>query len=208
VSELVLVGRSSSHFTRTARIFAAELGVPYAFRPVFDIQSMERTTYDGNPALKVPVLVDEQGALFGTENICREIVRRSGRAGDAVLRGQVASRVVHNAEELTLHVMASEVTFIMAKLAGDPRLLPPKVVRSVENALTYLDENLAEILAALPPERAVSFLEAALFCTLTHLPFRQVLDVTPWARLGEFSRLYGQRESARTTEYRFDAAPS
>ena len=37
VEPVELVGRSSSHFTRTARIFALELGVPHTFRPVFDI---------------------------------------------------------------------------------------------------------------------------------------------------------------------------
>ena len=30
--DIVLVGRSSSHFTRVARIFALELGVPHSFR--------------------------------------------------------------------------------------------------------------------------------------------------------------------------------
>src|SRR5579859_2021535 len=122
--DVVLVGRSSSHFTRTAQIFARELGVPYAFRPVLDITATDAAAYADNPALKVPILVDERGPLFGTENICREIVRRSGQRPAVVLRGDVSERVVANAEELTLHVMSNEVTLILAKMAGDPRLAP------------------------------------------------------------------------------------
>jgi glutathione S-transferase len=205
MTALVLVGRSSSHFTRTARIFALDLSVPHTFRPVIDILSTEASTFAGNPALKVPVLVDEQGALFGTENICAEIARRSGRRPSVVLRGDVRDRVVANAEEMVLHVMSSEVTLIMAKIAGDARLAPPKVARSVENALLWLDDHLDAVVAALPNDRAISFVEVALFCTLTHLPFRQVTDPTPFARLVDFAARFGERESARTTEYRFDA---
>src|SRR4051794_6767221 len=107
MTELVVVGRSSSHFTRTARIFALELGVPHAFRPVFDLAALDAEAYAGNPALKVPVLLTEEGPLLGTENICRELVRRSGRGAEVVLRGAVADRIVANAEELALHAMAT-----------------------------------------------------------------------------------------------------
>ncbi|MCL2449970.1 MAG: hypothetical protein FWD17_13570 [Polyangiaceae bacterium] len=40
----------------------------------------------------MPVLVDDRGPLFGTENIVREIVRRSGRGAEVVLRGDVTDR--------------------------------------------------------------------------------------------------------------------
>jgi glutathione S-transferase len=206
MSHLTLVGRSSSHFTRTARIFALELGVQHTFRPVFDITSLEAADYAGNPALKVPILVDDDGPLFGTENICHDLVRRSGQSSHVVMRGGVRDRVVANAEELTLHVMSAEVSLIMAKVAGDARLAPPKVSRSIENSLRHLDANVDAMLAALPADRALSFVEVALFCVLTHLPFREVMDVAPWARLGDFSRRFGERDSARRTEYRFDAA--
>src|SRR4051794_16783286 len=43
----VLVGRSSSHFTRTARIFALELGVPHGFRPVLDMATLDLAAYGG-----------------------------------------------------------------------------------------------------------------------------------------------------------------
>lgn len=206
MTDLVLVGRSSSHFTRTARLFALELGVAHAFRPVLDITSLEAASYAGNPALKMPVLVDGDGPLFGTENICRELSRRSEVGVPIVLRGDIADRLVANAEEMTLHVMATEVSLIMASLGGDGREAPPKLLRSLENGLTYLNDSLDRVLCALPADRALSFLEAALFCAVTHLPFRQVLEVACYERLGAFCEQFGKREGAKQTEYRFDAA--
>jgi glutathione S-transferase len=205
MTDLALVGRSSSHYTRTARIFALELGVPHAFRPVLDILSPDPATYADNPALKVPVLVDADGPLYGTENICRELARRSPLRSRTVLRGDLADRLVANAEEMTLHVMSSEVTLILAKMAGNDRLAPPKVQRSLENALRYLDEHVDLALAALPSDRVLSFLEAALYAVVTHLPFRQVLDVAGYERLAAFCRSFGERESAHQTVYHFDA---
>lgn len=205
MNSITLVGRSSSHFTRLARIFALELGVPHTFRPVFDITTLDSAAYADNPALKIPILVDDRGPLFGAENICRELVRRSGRGAEVVMRGDVSDRVVVNAEELTLHVMATEVVLIMAKMGGDVSLAPPKASRSIENSLQYLDENIDRVLSVMPPTRVLSFVEVALYCVVTHLPFRDVMNVTRWVRLGDFRARFGERESARNTEYRFDA---
>lgn len=209
MSPPLLVGRSSSHFTRTVRVFAHELAVPYAFRPVLDVTVVDSAPYADNPALKIPVLVDEHGPLFGTENICRELLARSAAASKptkVVMRGDVHDRRVANAEELTLHVMTSEVSLILAKITGDVRMAPPKVTRSIENCLGWLDEQVDAVLAALPPDRAFSFVEVALFCVMTHLPFREVLDVAPWPRLVAFAQRFGERESAKATAYRYDAA--
>lgn len=203
---ITLVGRSSSHFTRVTRIFALELAVPHAFQPVLDIATLDAAAYADNPALKIPILVDERGPLFGAENICREIVRRSGLASEVILRGDVADRVLANVEELTLHVMSAEVGLIMAKLAGDVAHAPPKTLRSIENSLRYLDQNIGVALEAMPPTRALSFVEVALFCVVTHLPFREIMNVTPWPRLVDFCKRFGERDGARSTPYRFDAA--
>lgn len=191
-------------------MFALELGVEHSFRPVFDITSLEAAEYADNPALKIPILVDEGGPLFGSDNVCRELSRRAASRGSmlakSVLRGEVRARVVENAEELTSHVMSCEVNLIMAKMGGVA--LPPKVLRSVEGCLDWLDANLDAVLGALPSDRTVSFVEVAVFCVVTHLPFRDVMDVSPWPRLVAFARTFGQRESARATEYRFDRAAS
>jgi glutathione S-transferase len=204
MTDLVVVGRSSSHFTRTVRIFALELGVPHAFRPVFDLTALDAETYAGNPALKVPVLVTPDGPLFGSENICRELVRRSGRGAEVVLRGAVADLRVANVEELALHAMSTEVSLIVSRLTGDARLAPPKLERSLDGSLRHLDDHLDEALAALPAPRLLSFLEVAVFCLVTHLPFREIRSVDGYPRLVEFCRGFGGRAGARATEYAFD----
>jgi glutathione S-transferase len=196
---LTIVGRRSSSYTRVARIFALELGVQHDFKPVFDLTTLDEKAYAGNPALKIPVLVDETGPLYGTENVCRELARRADRK--VVMRGDSADRLIANAEEMMLHVMSSEVSLIMAKITG--AAAPPKVVRSIENCLCYLDENVEEVLRRMP--EGLSFFEVSLFCVVTHLPFRNVMDVSAWARLRDFCKRFGERDSARNTEYRFDA---
>jgi hypothetical protein len=69
-----------------------------------------------------------------------------------------------------------------------------------------LDEAIEKVVAELPPDRSVSFLEAALFCVVTHLEFREILDVAHLPRLGAFCSSFAARESARATPFHFDAA--
>jgi len=202
MTPVTIVGRSSSHYTRVTRIFALELEIAHGFQPVLDIMSTDVGVYADNPALKVPILVDEDGPLFGTENICRALVRRAARESDVVLRGDVAHRLVANAEEMTLGIMSTEVAIIMARTTGGAP--GPKALRSIENSLTFLDQNVDALLAALPAHRALSFVETAIFCVLRHLPFREVMDVAPWKRLNAFGERFAERESARATTFHFD----
>lgn len=202
-----LLGRSSSHFTRVARIFALELGVSHGFRPVLDLTARDPGAYADNPALKLPVLVDERGPLFGTENICRALLRRAGKTvASVIMRGDVTDRAVANAEELTLHAMSSEVALIMANVAGTGHLAPPKVAASLHNCLGYLEQTLDATLEALPVSRAFSFFEVALFCLVTHLEFRELLDPSQLQGLHDFCLRFGERASAQATPYRFDTA--
>ena len=177
---------------------------------MLDLTSVEAADYGGSPALKVPVLLDasqpDEPWLIGTENICVHLVRLSGKRASVVMRGDVQERVVLNAEELTLHVMQSEVALIMAKIAGDARLAPPKVSRSIENSLSHLDRTIDAALAALPEGRAFSWLEVSLFSLLRHLPFREVMGIDAYPRLVAFAGAFEARESARATGFRYDAA--
>ena len=203
-SSPVLVGRSSSHFTRTARIFALELAVAHRFQPVLDFGSQDPATFADNPALKIPIWLDEHGPLYGTENICRELARRSGHRDRAVLRGDIGDRLVANAEELVLHAMSSQVTLIMTATADAPA--PPKVRPSLNNALGFLDRHLDAVRAALPAQRLVSFFEIALYCLVIHLTFRQTLDPSGYDRLQAFCRELDARPAMQATSDRFDAA--
>ena len=59
--------------------------------------------------------------------------------------------------------------------------------------------------AALPADRDLSYLEATLFCLVTHLEFRGVVPVAPYPALANFCASFAQRASARETAYHFDA---
>lgn len=199
-----IVGRSSSHFTRAVRIVALELGVPHTFRPVLDLKSTDPGNYADNPALKIPVWIDDRGPLFGSENIYAELVRVSGRRADVVLRGDVHDRLVQNVEETTVHAMNADVGLVVAKFLDPARPVADKLVRSLEGSLAYLDAHLDGALAALPAARSFSTLEVGLFCVLEHLPFREVADVSAFTRLAAFCDTWRRRESAIATAYRFD----
>ncbi|HVT09909.1 MAG TPA: glutathione S-transferase N-terminal domain-containing protein [Polyangia bacterium] len=208
---VTLVGRSSSHFTRAARMFALDLGVPVAFRAVLDMTVTDPAAYGDNPALKVPVLIDAAGPLFGTENICRELARRSGRRERVVLRGDLADRLLANAEEMVTHAMQTDVNLVIQAMSSPAAGVPvtgaaAKPRRSLENALAFLDQHVDGAIAALPADRLVSFFETALYCLVTHLPWRKVMPVDAYARLTAFCAAYGTRASAAATAYRFDAA--
>lgn len=202
---LTLTGRSSSHFTRTARMFAHECGVSYRFRPVLDLMSRTSADYGDNPALRLPVLELEDGPLFGTSNICRELARRGSRALRVVWPEQLHDRLAMNAQELVLQGMSSVVVMIMsgAQPAGS---YADKARQSLTDSLTWLEARLPEVLRALPAERDLSFLEVSSFCFIEHLGFRKVLDVSQYSELSAFCRVYGARDSARATAYKFDAA--
>ena len=205
MNEPVLVGRSSSHFTRLARVFAVELDVPHVFRPVLDLTTLDPSAYGDNPALKIPVLIDDEGPLYGAENVCGQLTRLAKARQRVVLRGDVSDRLVVNAEELTMHAMSSEVSLIMARGPNGEKTEPPKVRQSLQNCLEWLDQRWDQVLGRLPDDRTISIVEAALFCLVTHLPFRQIADVSGYARLGAFCNGFGERPGAVQTQYRFDA---
>jgi glutathione S-transferase len=209
-AKTTIVGRSSSHFTRIPRIFAAEAGVDYAFRPVFDILSLDPADYAGNPALKLPVLETPDGSWFGALNVCRELVRRSHRRPRVVWPEDLVQPLLANAQELVLHAMATEVSLIMPKVAKQEGggAHTAKMTRSLENVLLWLDGNVASALAGLPGERDLSYLEASLFCLVTHLEFREVVPTEPYPALRRFRDEFGRRPSAAATQYRFDEPPS
>src|SRR5689334_912784 len=99
LSKPVLTGRSSSHFTRIARIFAAELRTDYSFRVVRDLMSSDPADYGGNPALRIPVLQTSRGVWFGALNASRELWRQSGSKARVVWPEDLDTPVLANAQE-------------------------------------------------------------------------------------------------------------
>jgi glutathione S-transferase len=220
-TSVTLVGRSSSVFTRVARIFAAELAVAYAFRVVPDLLSREPRDYAGNPALRLPVLETGQGAWFGALSICRQLRRLSTRRMAMAWPEDFEQPLLANAQELTLQAMASEVTLIMNQLAGTGESEHQrKLEDSLIGSLGWLDRNIAlarEALARdalhragllggeLPGAPWLSYFEVTLFCLVTHLEFRSVVPTAGYAQLREFCGDFGERRSALETGYRFDS---
>jgi glutathione S-transferase len=205
-SEPKLVGRSSSHFTRVARIFAAELAVPYSFRVLRNLSSLDVADYAGNPALRIPILECATGSWFGTLNICRELSRQSQRSLHLIWPEDLRVSLLSNAQELTVQAMTTEVALVMASLAGEnlASAQHTKQHASLLNQLEWLNRNVDATLTALPECRNLSYFEVTLFCLVTHLEFRNVVSLSPYAALLEFCERFGERESARQTAFAFD----
>jgi hypothetical protein len=203
----IIIGRSSSHSTRVARIFAAELGVGHSLQVVPDLMSRDAADYGGNPALKLPSLKTPRGVWFGALNICRELSRQSSLGRRIIWPEHLEQPLPANAQELVIQAMATEVTLIMAGLGGSGEGSPAqaKMRESLQNSLAWLEANASQALAMLPLGRDLSYLEVSLFCLITHLEFRQVLPMADYRSLTLLCQSFASRPSAIQTQYRFDA---
>jgi glutathione S-transferase len=205
----VLVARSSSHFSRIARIYAAELGVECVFEPVFDIKATQASVFADNPLLRVPSLRTPEGTWFGSIGVCRELARRATPRGRLLWPEDLSSALGANAHEVTLDALGTGVTIIMARVAGftDDAPLLEKPFARLHGALDWLEANLDAAIASLP-ERQLSFLEVSAFCFLTHLEFRQLGSLASHPTLRAFCAAFGAKDCARTTPYYFDKPPA
>jgi glutathione S-transferase len=205
-----LFGRSSSHFTRVAAMFACELGITHERTPLLDMNSRNRFDYGGNPALKLPALQVNGAMLFGAENICRKL-SELGHATRIVWPEELKSNQARNAQELIWHSMSAQVQLVMgtrvAKLPIE-NVFFDKLLEGLRNSLAWLDGNWSHIHEALPSPRDVSLLEVTLFCLVEHLAFRQTVSLEPYENLRAFTAKYGQRRSAQRTPFQFDAPQS
>jgi len=200
--QTTIIGRSSSHFTRVVRIFAAELSVEYTYDIVRDLTSADSSIYGGNPALKIPILKNAHGTWYGAQPICRELQRQSRNNLQIVWPEQLADDLASNAQELVLHSMSTGVSLIMSKIGGSAA--HPKLDISLDNSLRWLESNVTSVVNNLPA-RDLSFLEVTLFCLLTHLEFREIRKLDDYASLRKFCETFGQRASALATPFRYDA---
>ncbi len=205
-SQLTITGRSSSHFTRVVRIFATELDIAYHFQIVPDLMSSSTEAYAGNPALRIPILHTERDEWFGSLNICHELARRSSKNLVIVWPEQFDKPLLANAQELTLQAMATEVTLVMAtsaKVEAENKFVA-KYRTGLINSVEWLDRHASQVLAELPSQRQLSFLEVSLYCLVTHLEFRKVLSMSKYDALNQFAAAFAKRQSVQSTEYYFD----
>jgi glutathione S-transferase len=210
MNSLQIVGRRSSHFTRVARIFAEELGLSYEVVPVYDMAAQDPAIYANNPALKLPILRVGEEVVFGTENICRAMADRAQESVAIVWPEQLRSNVSRNAQELVWHCMTTQVQIVfgtaIARLPAE-NLYFEKARLGYAGALSWLDAHLSDALNALPASRQLSLFEAALFCMIEHLHFRQTLPVAQYSKIEAFRQAFATRPSAQRTAYQFDVPP-
>lgn len=201
-----LHGRSSSHFTRIPRIFAAELEVDLEFHPIRDLMSADAEDYGGHPALKMPTLHTDAGILFGSLPICRELAQCSELSLDIVWPEDLRRPVASNAQELVLTAMSNEIGLVMGKATGVPadNAHQMKLRASLIGAMDWLELNFVRAIDTLPPERDLSFLEISLFCLLEHLEFREVLSLDAHPTLRMFAQRFALKRSAKATGFKFD----
>lgn len=209
MDDTIIVGRSSSLFTRVARIFAGELGVPYAFDIVSDLRSRNRDDYAGNPALKIPILRRSGELVFGTLNICRTLAQGAPVDSTAVSWPEDLRRIpLRNAHELTQAAMTTEVSLIMARHAGvaDDNGYVLKLRESLSGTLGWLDDLLEADENAFHTRDRLSYLEVSLYCLVAHIEFRDLLDTSSYGALRAFGDRFGERAAVRDTPFKFDAA--
>ena len=201
-----LYGRSSSHFTRIPRIFAAELEVEIEFELIRDLMSTDPGHYGEHPALKMPTLQSVDGAWFGSLPICRELARHSGLNLNIVWPEDLDRPDSSNAQELVLTAMATEVGLIMGTASGvaSDNAHQAKQRASLLGAMAWLEGNATRALGTLVPERDLSFLEVSLFWLVEHLEFREVLSLDAYPELRGFAQRFAARSSAKSTAFRFD----
>lgn len=210
MTQLRLIGRSSSHFTRLPRMLAEELGIAHEFVPIYDMTALDASNYADNPALKLPILRSSAGVLFGAQNICRALAESAGRSRDVVWPEDLQDHLSRNAQELVWHCMGAQVQLVfglaVAKLPED-NVYFAKARTGLRNALEWLDRHLHEALDALPPSRRLSLFELSLFCTVEHVQFRSTVAMDPYSALRRFALEYAERSSAQRTVYRLDLPP-
>ncbi|MDQ2641728.1 MAG: hypothetical protein M3Y79_14245 [Pseudomonadota bacterium] len=202
-----IFGRRASLYTRIALLFAEALHVPWRLTHIPDMTSLAAAAYGGNPALKLPVLRAGEGMVLGTENICRTLAAKAAqqRHVHVVWPDHLPDLLSRNAQELVWHCSNAQVQLAMGTILSG---LPPeniyfvKARTGMQGALAWLDRNLDELVAALPPERELSLFEASLFCLMEHLVFRPTLAVAPYSRLNAFVDVFAKRDAARATIYR------
>lgn len=207
----LIIGRQSSHYTRVVRMLAIELGLDCALRPIHDLLSEDPATFGGNPALKLPALrLDDGAVVWGSGKACRALARLAeGGEARVFWPEQAHTPLLMNAHELAAHAMAMQVEVVFHEIVAKrpPDAASRKRRASLVGSLAWLDGHLAGIRAGFPVGSLPLF-ELQLFALLEHLPFRNPMDMEGWPALRGFATEWRARPSAQATPYRFDAPDS
>jgi glutathione S-transferase len=205
VSKPIIVGRSSSHFTRVVRIFAHECELSYDLQVVAGLMDTSPQAFGGNPGLKLPNLLVDGDVVFGALNSSKVVAELGHARPRIVWPEQVSTRLAANAQEVLAQAMTTEVIWLMSNAAGaGESSYANKLKASLAGALNWLDVHLERVIDELPV-RDASYLEVCLFCLAEHVEFRQVMSLEGLPALMQFRRQWAQRDSSQLTSFRFDA---
>lgn len=188
-----------------ALIFAEEAGIEYELILLNDLIATNPESYSGNPTLRIPVLRVSDQVLFGTRNICRMLARRSTWPLHIVWPENLTNILLMNAQEIIWQSMITQVQLLMVVDFGKPvkdNQFFAKALTAFEGSLLWLDRNVTDIIAALPPDRTISMLEVGLYCLVEHLQFAPTVPIEEHSSLLTFARAFGMRTSAQRTAFR------
>lgn len=197
---LELFGRPGSHFTRLPRLFAHDLGVTYAFRPVPDMRSHDPAEYGGHPGLKLPTLRTAAGPVFGAENICRWLAANAATPRKVVWSDGVERA---NRQEMVWLGMNAQVQILVStRVFGLPKTHPyvEKQYVGLLGIIYWLNNNFSED-EMYSEEDCISLLEYSLFSLVDHICFRSTIDVEAFDQLAAFRLKFAERSCARATPY-------
>lgn len=210
MSTIQIVGRRGSHFTRTVRIVAHELGVPYELVPIYDMKQLEADAYADNPALKLPILRRGESSLFGALNICRAVAESVGATAQIEWPEDRSDDLARNAQELVWHAMAAQVQLVVGILIGKlpaDNIFFVKARTGLEGSLQWLDAHFQEVLEGRRPTAHFGIFEVSMFCLIEHVRWRGTATVDGCPRLIAWAADYATRPSACATAYEIDTPP-
>ena len=193
-----VVQRSSVAAARTSRAACRSSRVSSAWSTHSSRSSTccrtTRSATPGNPALKLPVLKLEDGSWFGQLNACRALARRVDRRPAIVWPEQLAGRNAPTHRSSCSRAWQRGESDHRRALAFCSRRSRDEGTRQPGGQRRLLDEHLDAALSELPAGRDLSFFETTLFCFITHLQFREVMQIDRHQNLLSFCAKFGDRE--------------
>ena len=187
-----LFATPKSHFSRKVRLLLDHLELPYELVDVGDVSSGDSSLFDGNPALGVPVLEDDEVWMLESDHIASYLVRTYD-PGD---RFDVLTESVDllNARAVMNNIMANEVKLILAERGGldpSPHAYFQKALKSIELGLSWL-----EAWSSLLKSENPGYAEFHLISLWEHLELYQLTELN-YPRLQELAEQLGHLETVR-----------
>lgn len=183
-----------SHFSRKVRLLLDHHGLAYHVVDIGNVAS-NAEQFNGNPLMKVPVLVDDDVWLIDSDHIAAHIVRT--HAADDRYRVLTTESRALNARAVLNGVMENEVKVLLAERTGletTPHAYFRKARAAIEKGLAWLDGQ-ADIFS---PE-APGYLDFHLVCALDHLAYYETVSLKGYTALARIVDAVSASQTVRQT---------